>query len=307
LNSPVIDELRLTPSLRGEGEWQNDPLRARRAALDFLSTIPGSRGEVESSPFWSLSAFVADIRQRHPDFQRPAGDYDSWFIRDAQSGEFLRGFDHWDQVDGAMLRWLVVCPLHALGILDLAAPTPQATAATAFRFSTWGSALLRGAAPEGLPKEDQPLQARSDGRLRLPRLAPRPLRYQIARFAEWEVEQSDAYLYRLTPEALGRARQQGLTLAHLLALLRRYADVVPPSLVKALERWEAHGVEARVEQVWVLRLASPELLQALRASRAARFLGEPLSATAIVVKPGAADKVLQALAEMGYLGEIKGG
>jgi hypothetical protein len=44
-------------------------------------------------------------------------------------------------------------------------------------------------------------------------------------------------------------------------------------------------------------------LQALQASRAARFLGDILSPTVVVIKPGAADKVLDALVELGYLGE----
>jgi hypothetical protein len=54
----------------------------------------------------------------------------------------------------------------------------------------------------------------------------------------------------------------------------------------------------------VLRVASPDVLQALRASRAARFLGDPLGPTTIVVKPGAAEKVLAALADIGCLGAI---
>jgi hypothetical protein len=90
----------------------------------------------------------------------------------------------------------------------------------------------------------------------------------------------------------------------LLALLSTHADPVPPSLVKALERWDQHGGQARMEHALVLRVTSPEILQELRASRAARFLGDPLGPTAVIVRPGAREKVLAALAEMGYLGEI---
>jgi hypothetical protein len=45
-------------------------------------------------------------------------------------------------------------------------------------------------------------------------------------------------------------------------------------------------------------------LQRLRESKAARFLGDPLGPTAVIVRPGAQGKVLAALAEMGYLGEL---
>jgi hypothetical protein len=51
-------------------------------------------------------------------------------------------------------------------------------------------------------------------------------------------------------------------------------------------------------------LGSPDLLQSVRASRAARFLGDPLGPTTVIIKPGTGEKVLEILAEMGYLGEI---
>ena len=54
----------------------------------------------------------------------------------------------------------------------------------------------------------------------------------------------------------------------------------------------------------ILRLGSPELLQLLRGSRAARFVGDPLGPTTVIVKPGAGQKVMEILAEMGYLGEL---
>ena len=175
----------------------------------------------------------------------------------------------------------------------------------AFRYSPWSEALLSGAIPHGLPQESEKLKPGSGARLRVERLVPRVVRYQIARFCEWEEAQPDAYRYRLTPSSLARARQQGLTVSHLLGLLNRHAEAVPPTLVKALERWEQHGAQANLEQVTILRLSSPELLQALRASRAARFLGDPLGPTVVIVRPGAAEKVLAVLAEMGYLGEIR--
>lgn len=296
-HSETLNELHLVPGLVFEGEWQNDPLRTRQAILDLLSAISPEK-------WWNLAVFIADVRQRYPDFQRPAGDYDSWFIRREGSDGYLRGFEYWDQVDGALIHYLFTGPLHWLGIVEMAAPTEDASP-MAFKYSPWAPALLSGAAPQGLPLEQEKLKPVSGARLRLTRLVPRAVRYQVARFCEWEDEQPEAYRYRLTPASLARARQQGLTVSHLLALLRRHAAAIPPTLAKALERWEQYGAEASVEQVTVLRLSSPELLQTLRASRAARFLGDPLGPTTVIVRPGAAEKVLALLAEMGYLGEFK--
>ena len=292
-----INEMRLLPNLNTEGNWENDPMRARQVVLDFLSGIP-------AETWWSLSSFIAAIKQRNPDFQRPAGDYDSWFIRDTRSGEYLRGFGHWDAVDGRLVRFILTGPLYWLGVLDLAC-TETSKDVTAFRLSRWSKALLKGEHPKGMPVEDEPLVVRSDARLGVRRLVPRRVRYQLARFCEWGKETPEEYQYLISSASLTNARKQGLTVSQLLALLNRYAKAVPPSLVKALERWDKTGSDARLEKLVILRVTSIEVLQALRNSRASRFLGEPLGPTTIAIKPGATQKVLGALAELGYLGEIR--
>jgi len=295
-SSSVFNDLRLLPGLSFEGNWANDPLRARQAILAFLQTVP-------LTSWWSLGSFCSAIQQAQPDFQRPAGDYDSWYIRDTASSEFLRGYQHWSEVEGALIRYILCGPLHWLGILDLAAPAANQPPA-AFRFTAWGGALLNGEPPEGLDAEDDSILVSSDARLRAPRLVPRIARYQLARFSAWENANQDTFAYRLTPASLERARKQGLRVSHLLLLLRKSALSVPPSLVRALERWEEQGSEAHIEQALVLRLRTPELLQALLNSRARRFLGDVLGPTAVIVNPGAWEKVLLILAEMGYLGEM---
>jgi len=295
LESPIFNELRLLPGLILEGEWQNDPLRARSAILEFVRRLP-------QATWWSLSAFVAAIKHTQPDFQRPAGDYDAWYIRSQASGAFLRGFDHWDDVDGALIRYLISGPMYWLGLVDLAAPSAQARP-TAFRLSPWAASLLNGTPPSGLKAEDESLLVSSDGRVRVPRLAPRVARYLIARFCLWEGADDEVYSYRITSASLRRARQQGLKITHLLTVLRRHALSLPPSLMRALERWEEHGSEVRLERATILRVRTPQILQDLRKSPAARYLGDLLGPTVVTVKSGAADKVLAALVEMGYLGE----
>jgi len=89
----------------------------------------------------------------------------------------------------------------------------------------------------------------------------------------------------------------------LISLLRRYADAIPPNIITALDRWDEHGTEVRLQDVTILRLGSPQILQALRSSRAARFLGDPLGPTTVIIKQGAEEKVLAVLTEMGYFGE----
>ncbi len=102
-----------------------------------------------------------------------------------------------------------------------------------------------------------------------------------------------------------RAREQGLNVEHLLALLAKHSDAgTPPSLIKALRRWEANGTEARVQTQVILKVSKPEVLEEMRKSRAAKFLDEVLSPTTVVIKSGATQKVMEALTELGLLSEI---
>ncbi|MDA1329626.1 MAG: helicase-associated domain-containing protein [Chloroflexi bacterium] len=297
LESEDFNELRLLPGLAAEGDWRNQPVQARHKVIGFLQSA--LRGE-----WWSLPALIADVKARQADFQRPAGDYDSWYLKDKVSGNFLRGFAHWDQIDGALIGYLVRGPLHWLGIVDLAGPKGEE--ALAFRFSAWAEALLYGSAPKGLAKEDAPLVVDSQGQIQVPRLTSRAVRYQVARFCEWEAPKRGMYVYRVRAASLERSREQGLEVRQLLGLLKAHSEAaLPPNLLQALQRWEKQGTQAKMGPMLVLRLSSAAIMKALRASRAARYLGEPLGPTTIQVKDGASRHVLQALTELGYLGKIE--
>ena len=296
LNSTEHNDLHHVPNLQPEGEWTNDPLGTRRFILQLLSALPPKK-------WWNLSAFTADVRQQYPDFQRPAGDYDSWYLREISTGNFLRGFEHWNDVDGALIHYLITGPLHWLGMVDLAAPEED-TPVTAFRLSKWGIEILAGVKPSGMATENALVHVRSDGRVNVPVLTPRAVRYQLARFCTWESGNQHEYRYRLTPSSLARARDVGLRVSHLLSLLRRQTETIPPNILTALDRWNEKGTQVRLQEAVILRLGSPQILETLRNSRASRFLEDPLGPTTIMVKPGAEKRVLAALTEMGYFGEI---
>lgn len=298
LHSPTYNELRLLPGLTFEGDWSNDAMQARSRILEHLSRLP-------QDSWWSLAAFISALRERDPDFQRPAGDYDSWFIRRSGTDQFLRGFTTWDNVDGEVVRSMIRGPLHWLGFFDLAAPEKE-DAASAFRPSAWAADLWMEQPPTSLAIEDGQITAYSSGRLEVPRTLPRAVRYQLARFTAWGGESESGYLYHFTPQALERAHQQGLKASQLLSLLKKHNHgPLPPTLVTALERWEQHGTEAHLEKVLLLRVSRPEILAELRKVRASRFLGEELSPIVVLLRPGGAEAILQALAELGYLGESR--
>jgi len=295
--SETFNELKLMPGITCEGEWSNQPLETREFLLELL-------GEIPEGKWWSLNAFIRDIKQKYADFQRPAGDYDSWFIKRAADGVYLRGFAHWDEVDGALLRFFLCGILHWLGLVDLSV-AEGAAEPTAFRITS-NVASQTSDIGRSTFEENGKITVSSNGRISIERTAPRVVRYQISRFCEWDDPTDDVYRYHVTVHSLNRAREQGLKAEHLLALLVKHTDnKVPPPLVKALKRWEAHGTEARMETQVVLRVSKPEVLEEMRKSKAAKFLGEMLSPTAVIVKSGAIQKVMEALAELGLLVEVE--
>lgn len=285
LDSTTFDELRLIPSIICEGEWKNQPQVTREFLTNLIQDIPQGK-------WWSIPAFVKNIKEKYPDYQRPAGDYDSWFIKRESDGQFLRGFAYWDAVDGALVKY-VISIMHILGKVSLASPE-EGKEATAF--------LLISSVEK--KEEKGKILVSSNGRISVPRMFSRAVRYQLARFCEWDEPKGDEYFYRVTAESLKRANEQGLKAEQLLAMLVKYTNgSVPPALVKALKRWDANGSEARVESLLVLRVSKPEIMEEMRASKAGKYFGEILSPTAVVVKGGAIQKVLAELAELGLLAE----
>ena len=288
IESDSFNELKLMPGIVCEGEWTNQSLETREFLLNLLDTIPEGK-------WWSLNSFIRDIKAKYADFQRPAGDYDSWFIKRATDGQYLRGFAYWDSVDGALLKYFITNILYWLGQVDLSI-AEEATEPTSFRFSSF----------ESMKEEKGKITVSSNGKISIERTAPRVVRYQVSRFCEWEEPKKDNYMYRVTTRSLAHAKEQGLKAEQLLALLVKHTgNKVPPSLVKALKRWEANGTEAKVQTQVILKVSKPEVLEEMRKSKAARFLGEVLSPTMVIVKSGAIQKVMDALTELGLLTEVE--
>jgi hypothetical protein len=314
MESNTFNELRQVPNLVCEGEWINQPQETREFLLNLLDAIPEGK-------WWSLHAFVRDIKQKYADFQRPAGDYDSWFIKREADGQYLRGFSYWNEVDGALIKYFITNILHWLGQVDLSF-AEGSSVSTSFRVAGFenreaeiGVRIANNDAR--FPNiENGKLHIGSNGRITAPRMTPRAVRYQLSRFCEWDEDggrvvprghietKADEYRYHVTPRSLSKAKEQGLKVEHLLALLAKHSDAgIPPVFVKALKRWEVNGTEARVESQIVLRVSRPEVLEEMRKSKAVRFLGEVLSPTTVVVKSGAIQKVMEAMTELGLLAE----
>ena len=303
------NDLRHVPSVVAEGDWQNDPVRARRAILDALR-------ELRLGGCYELNAFIAQIKATNPDFQRPDGNYGTWYLRDAQTGQYLSGFESWEQVEARLIRFIVTGPMFWLGALALGA---DPDGGVIFRLTRYGAAWLGepGSQVAGpakteslpLPPAEMPHPARLTVSEQFIVNAPLPLplidRFRLLRFTEPAGSQSELgkpTQHRITRGSLARARASGVKAETIAAFLRRASGGSLPSRVEtALERWDQHGGAVRISRGAVVRVGDASILAALRSDPAvAPLLGDLISAQAVLVGEADLPKLLSALQELGY-------
>ena len=293
-----FNDLHQLPGLIFEGHWKNDPLETRNFLIHELRKLP-------PQTWWSLPAFVESIRSQAPDFQRPDGDYDSWYIRKQNSEEYLRGIRYWDDIDGALIRLVLTNPMHWLGLMDLAMPEENSRV-SAFRFSAWAEDLLSNRPPANLPKETENVKFLQDGTIRIPHSTSRAIRYQIARFSHLEKEDARIYEYRILPDSLAAAVKAGLKIEQFVNLIQRCGDKpIPPSVLTSLENWKTNGVQTTFSAVILLKVQDAEIIDKLMNSRAKKYLGERLNPTSILIQEKQQKLVMSILAELGYLSELQ--
>jgi hypothetical protein len=251
-DSPAWNDLERMGGLVPEGNWPNDPPRARANFLEALRAFPREE--------WiSIDSAVAAIRHAHLEFLRLASEFDVWQLRD-RTGEFLRGIDSWDRVEGALVRYYLTGPLAWLGAVERApAEDPRAFRITPLADGLWNEEKLSIHAPEARAR------IRSDGTILIMPGTPLLLRYQLARCTDWLGLKAGAYRYGFSPRALDRARGQGVRSAHILPLLENLVGSVPAGLAGAIRRWEERGTEVSLRSEQVLIARSPEAAEKIAA------------------------------------------
>ncbi|NOQ38838.1 MAG: hypothetical protein GQ562_00830 [Anaerolineales bacterium] len=295
--SDIHQDLSLTPDIQIEGILELDPCRVRELLISLLK-------DLDPETWWSIESFISQIKEKYPDFQRTGGDYDSWYIKSKSTGEYIRGFNHWDDVEGELLKYLLTGPMHWLGLLDLGLVEEDGQPAS-FRFSAYAGDLFNMQVPSIAVRKPETVQIRSKGEIRMTMNVPHKTRYQVSRFCEWYPVKAEAYLYAISPASLSRAEKQGLRVAHLLSLLTNYAEAIPPNILAALERWEKQGVQSSVAQKTILRLGSPAVLKSLKKSKASRYILEQIGPTVVIIREGSEDKIAEVLVELGFFLELE--
>ncbi len=272
------------------GTWHHDPTLARAALLRHLAALA-------SDEWFGIADFVDAIKATDPDFQRPGGDYETWYIRDAASGTYLTGFDSWYQVDGVLLWALITGPAWWLGLVDLG-PAAEGDALNLF--------CPKPTLAPAVKIEPPPSVLHADLTVAIP-AARRFERFQLARVADL-VKADDPYVYRLTPASLNRARQQRIDGQKVLTFLDGLsAASLPDAIRAALARWAERGTEVWLEKAVLLRVTDETVLsQILAAPEAARYVHRVVGPTAAVVAERDWPDMAAALAELGLMAQLVG-
>ncbi len=297
MESKNLNDLKHVPGLIFEGKWNSFPYKSRQAILNHLK-------QLQPDTWWNIQTFVSSIKKQDPEFLRQSSDYDNWYIRSEDSKEYLQGFQYWNQIEGVYLHYLINGPLFWYGFVDLAS-TDKDSAPVSFKLSKRANYFLsKNIHPTGT-EETEKVFISSKLILDVPRLCQRAIRYHLSRFCEWDGMVRENYRYKITTSSLLKAQSLGLEVDQLLKLLQKYSSSrISKNIVKAIKRWDQKGVEATISPHLILRVHNPEILKDLKSSKAARFLGDTLSPTSVIVNAGAWEKVQEALGEIGYLAEI---
>ena len=293
-DSTVFRELAHVPGLHPEALPNYDPTVARGAIFNFLNEI------APDSDWWSLDEFIEVVKHTDADFQRPGGDYDSWYIKNDE-GDYLRGFESWEAIEGALLEFVVTGPLHWLGLTDLADDAAHLTA--------YGRAFLEIIVWPTPPEPDDKVDVSEDGTLAVSRRVSRIDRFQVARFTTWG-EPGDPFTYMLDGPGIAQADKQGINTGHIGTFLKRMLGdrPIPTKIANLLQNWQG-GATATVtlEQHIVLRTTSPETLtKILETPTLRRYLGAQLGPMAVIVRADQWEALRVALGEHSIQAEFIG-
>ena len=294
-NSTRWNDLAELPGIRSGGDsWPNDAKLARETLIRWL-------GKLQVGQWYSLSSLIRAIYEDDPAFQRPGGNFDTWYLHDSE-GYPLNGIEHWYAIEGALLQSLLKGPLRWFGVVQLGHDKLEGPV-TSFR-STQLSRLLED------PHSKLPLVAesgkatiRADGQISVPRLAPRATRYQLARILDWGKQEEHNYHYRLSVRAIREADRQNLNLNQVRAVLTQASETdLPPSVLQALQRLEHQSYSAKINQHHLLMVSDETIMESIRSHPSTkRFLHKVLNEKTAVVRSDQWEQLIQAAGRMGIL------
>lgn len=298
----VWNELWRVPELRIElTGWRNDARRARERVLHWLAQVPV--GE------WvTISSFIRAIKSVDPDFQRPDGDYDSWYIKQAKTGEFLRGWENWERVEGALISYLLRGPLAWLAVVDLGYHSSTEARAFAFRLTPWGARFLGQPASLPAPPTRAAMQITGEGIVEVPPGADDWERLHLERLTvPLDEPTGPTTRYALDKDRLIALIMDGTDPERIVRFLRAATDGALPETVEAqLRAWATGWGRITLRRCLLLETDDPGLLRDLqRQPHLRRFFERQLNNRTVTLDDEQLEALIEALRRAGYLPRLE--
>jgi hypothetical protein len=252
------DELTAIVGHRVQNTYRRDVQLGKHEILALLGQLP-------AGSWVALAEVCREVQRVAPDFARPDGDYLAWRVT-SRLREPLDGFEHWQRVEGALIRAVLCRSLHWLGLIDLGRQGDSALV----RLSALGQALVCGGAG-GEQDETPALVVQSNFEVLVAAGAAPAARFQLGRVAE-VVRDGPAGLFRLTRRSLQGALERGIALGEVVSFLEREAGATLPQNVGAtLREWADEYGRITIRSSALLEADSPATLEQIRRDKRVRL------------------------------------
>jgi len=240
----------------------------------------------------SFLSVMRDMDGRWVSLPRLAGELEQ-LLNPSQRNSFQRRLNHH-----------LSTFLAPLGVVELAFTGSPENPELACRLLPDGKVLLSGEVPKGPAEQPQrPLVLQSTFEVILPRPAPDLILWKLELMADL-VQRTDRTLtYRLTRQSIYRALKAGIRGEEILSFLQaESATGVPQNVAFDLKTWcDAYG-QVYLEEVTLLRCATPMLAEQIKSSRRTRryVLGE-LTPKDLIVDASHTRELTAALEAEGFM------
>jgi len=296
-DSVEINEISFFNELKIDGGWKNNPKQFRESLLTLLGNLP-------SQEWVRLEEIVSWIHTNQPDLLRTAGEYDAWLIKNTTSGEYLRGFENWNSVEGEFIKYWLSGPAVWMGLIEIGASYKEPEDMY-LRVSCQAKQLLAGHIPLSDASSNRTVNLEKSGRIVIPRSFPLDIRYQIARFCDLIQADAKKYTYQVTPRSLAGIKRQGLKPSQFIKLIQKFGrKPIPENIIKAVQHWQKNNVEAEVQGAYLLEVKSGDIIEKLKNTSASPYILMQINETTIKITKKGIPFVRSALLDLGIFSDI---
>jgi len=296
--SASINELRMLPGLVFEGKWKNDPVLPRQRLLNILSSFTQKK--------WiNLSEFLRWMHDNEPNILRSGGEYDSWFIRSSGSGEFLKGFARWHEIEGEWIRFMIGNVIHALGFVDIAFDKKSGEVKSFRKSGNFDRIFQRDLLPEARV-DTNCFVLQKNGKVLVSKDSTREALYHIARICQWESRRGERYRFMLNHASLMRAKAQGLSSANIISLIKKYGqEPLPENILRGISGWERPSNTAVLEPHTLIRVEEQPTLDRIIKGAGQNLIVERLNEKTALIRKKDAQRLAEKLADIGIFIEMQ--